>query len=124
MYNMKKRNGGPVGIFGCDASLFSRNTFSTDERRYNVDEECQPCLNGNSSKHLVSNRCDPNAATDNSEAASDSIVISETPSKSNPTKESLSNPIQAQSGGGLGVSTNYFIILVGLAFPTIILYVL
>ena len=64
-----------------------------------VNEDCHTFHNGNSSNNLVSDRCERNATTDNSEAASAPTVISVTPSQSNPTKESQYKPIQAQSGG-------------------------
>ena len=73
---------------------------------------------------MESDRCEPNAATDNSEAASSLIVIADTPSQSNPTKEIRSKPIQEQSGGGIGGATKAFVVLAGLAVPTIILYAL
>ena len=121
---MKKCNGGLVGTFVCDAIIRPWNTFSAEDRRENSDEECQPCPNDNSSKHLESDQCDPNDATDNSEAASSPTVIADTPSQSNPTKWSRSNPIQAQIRGGIGGATKSFIIMAGLAVPTIILYAL
>ena len=119
---MKKRNGVLVGTLGCDAILCPRNTFSAEGRRENVDEECQSCINGNSSKYLVSDMCKANASTDDSEAASDPTVISKTPIQSNPSKYIRSKPIQAQIGGVLRGATKAFIILVDLAVPTIILY--
>ena len=79
---------------------------------------------GNISKNLVSDRCESNDATDNSEDASSPTVIDETTSQSNPTKGIRSKPIQAKIRGGLGGSTKAFIILVGLVVPTIILYAL
>ena len=79
MCNMKKRNGRLVGTFGCDAIFFPQNNFSSESRRGNVYEECQPCPDGNSSKHLGSDCYNPNASTENSEAASSPRVISETP---------------------------------------------
>ena len=121
---MKKWNGGLVGTFGRDAILCPRNNFSAKGRRENIDDECQPYPDGKSSKHLGSDRCKPNSATDNLEAASAPTVISETPSQSNPTKDIRSKPIQEQSGGGLRGATKAFIILVGLTVPTIILYAL
>ena len=45
-------------------------------------------------------------------------------SQQNPTKESRSNPIQEKRGGGIGGATKAFIILVGLAVPTIMIYTL
>ena len=121
---MKKCNGGLVGTFVCDAIIRPWNTFSAEGRRENSDEECQPCPNDNSSKHLESDQCDPNDATDNSEAASSPTVIADTPSQSNPTKWSRSNPIQAQIRGGIGGATKSFIIMAGLAVTNIILYAL
>ena len=122
MCKMKKWNGRLVVTFGCDAIICSWNKLSDQGRRYNFDEECQPCPDGKSSKHLGSDLCNPNASTDDSEAASAPIVIDDTPSHSNPTKESRSKPIQSQRRGGLRGATKAFIILVGLAVPTIILY--
>ena len=119
---MKKWNGEMVVSLGCDAILCPRNTSSDEGRRGNVDEECQPCTNGNSSKHLVSCRCESNAATDNSEASSSPTVISETPSQSNQTKEIRSKPIQSKSVGGIGGVTKALIVLVGITVPTMVLY--
>ena len=62
--NMKKGNVGLVGTFGYDAALYPWNTFYSEGRRENVNEECQPCPDENSSKRLESDWCDPNAATD------------------------------------------------------------
>ena len=97
-------------IFGYDTILCPWNTFSSEIRRENVDEECQPCPDGNSSKRLVSDRCNTNAATKNSEAASSPTVISDTPRQSNPTKYIRSKLIQAQSRGGLEGATKAFIV--------------
>ena len=63
---MKNWNGRLVVIFGRGTILFPWNTFSIEVRRDNVDEECQPCPNGNSSKHLGSYLRKTNATTDNS----------------------------------------------------------
>ena len=62
---IKKRNGGLAGTFVCDAILYPQNTLYAEGRRDNVDEECQPCPDGNRSNHLGSDRCKSNAATDN-----------------------------------------------------------
>ena len=64
MCKMKKWNGGLVGTFGFDTILCPWNNFSDEGRRWNVGEECQPCPGGESSKHLGSYRCEPNAVTD------------------------------------------------------------
>ena len=90
---------------------FKMMYLSAEGRRENFDEECQACPDGNSSNNLVSDWCEPNSATEDSEAASK-------------TKESRSKTIHAKSGGGTGESTKSFIILVGLAAHTIILYAL
>ena len=111
-------------IFGCDDIICPQNTFSDKGIRENFNKECQPCPYGNSSNHLGSDQCDPNAATDDSEFASAPTFIAETPSQSNPTKAIRSKPIQAQSRGVIGEATKAFIILVGLTVPTIILYAL
>ena len=118
----KKWNGGLVKNFGCDAILYPQKNFSVEGIRENVDEECHPCHDGNNSKNLISDWCEPNAATNYSEDYSPPTVIAETPSQSNPTRESRFKPIQAQSGGGLRGSTKALIILVGLDVPTIILF--
>ena len=98
--------------------------LSAEGRRENFDEECHACPDGNSPKNLVSDWCDPNAVTEDLEAASAPTVIADTPSQYNPTKESRYKTIHAKSGGGTGESTKSFIILVGLAVHTIILYAL
>ena len=120
----KKWNGGLVGTFGCDAILCTCNAFSVEGIRENADEECQKFTDWNSSKKLGSDWCDTIDATDDSESASAPTVIVENPSQSNPTKESRYKSIQTQRRGGFGVFTKDFIILVGLAVPTIILYAL
>ena len=66
--------------FGCDSILYPWKALSAKDIRENVDEECQTCTDSNSSKHLGSDWCKPNATTDNLEAASPPTVISETPS--------------------------------------------
>ena len=121
---MKKWNGGLVGNSGCDDILYPLNTFSAKGRRDNVDKKYQTCHDGNSYKNLVSDRCNPNVATDHSQATSYPTFIAKTPSQYNRTKESQSNLIQAQIGGGLGVATKAFIILVVLVVHNIILYAL
>ena len=121
---MKKWNGGLVVTLECDAILCHRNSFYDDGKMEDADEECQTCPDGNRSNHLGSYRCDPNAATDNLEATSSPTVNSDTQIQSNPTKDSWSKPIQAQSGGGLGKNIKSFIILLGLTVPNIILYAL
>ena len=115
MCKMKNFNDGLVGTFGCDAILFTWN---------NVNDECHPCLDGNSSNNLGSYRWDPNADTDNSESASFPTVIDETPSQYNTTKQRRSNTIQSQGGGGISGTTKAFIVLVGLTVPAIIIYAL
>ena len=124
MCKMKKWKGGLVVTFGCDAILCPRNTFYAQVIRENVDEECQPCPDGNISNHLVSDRCDPNATTDDSEVASSPTVIADPPIQYNPTKGRRSKTIKEQSRRGLGGATKAFIIMVGLAVSTIILYAL
>ena len=64
LYKMKNFNGGLMGTSGCDAILCPRNTLSAKGRRENSDEECPPCPDGDSSKHLGSDHCEPNDATD------------------------------------------------------------
>ena len=111
-----------MGIFGFYSILFPRNTLYVEGMRDNFDEECQPFPDGNSSKTLVSDQCEPNYATDDLEAALEPKVITESPSHSNTTNEIRSKPIQAQSRDGLGKATKAFIILAGFAVPNTILY--
>ena len=66
LFKIKKCNGVMMGTFGCDAILCTCNTFSAEGRRENVDEECQPYTDGNSSKNLESYWCEPNSTTDDS----------------------------------------------------------
>ena len=122
--NMKKWDGRLMGNFGCDANLCPRNNFSAKCRWENYEEEWQTYPDGNSSNHLGSDRCKPNAATDDSEAASAPTVITYTPIQSNPNKKSQYKLTQAQSGGVLWDATKAFIIMMGLAVPTIIIYAL
>ena len=55
----------PIG-FTVESIICPRNTFSAEGRRETFDGECHPCPDGNSSNHLVSDRCNLNAVTDSS----------------------------------------------------------
>ena len=124
LLKIKRWNGRLVVTFGCDAILCPRNNFSDKGRRENVDEKCQTCPNGNSSKNFGQNWCNTNAVTDYSEASSDPTVSSDAPSQYNKIKESRSRPKQVEIRGGIWVATKALIIMVGLAVPIIILYYL
>ena len=70
----------PPSVLGIPSLLREQGRIS--------NEECKSFPDGNRYKNLVSDRCKLNAATDDSEAVSAPTVIAETPSQSNPTKES------------------------------------